>query len=364
MRNSLPPNLMLPQLASCSPSPDETVIYRDPSLTSLKSPYHPGPPCCAPRSPFSAAAARLAKKKPPPPPKSLGSSSSAKGAAKKAPASRPAPGGDARAAWRSPAARARDAFVNPIVQRFLGRDAPALLYRAPSPAAYVVGCYLLGGACFAYAAKYFRDVIYRRPAGLKQWVVNMFWVILIFVVGFGTFVVRKVRLPPFRRGVLVTLECAGKLTPGYQSYRLVQSVSVVPTPIGAGKKVLRLHVESFRMLPGVRPAPVVAACEDVTVTGRFYRHPKPETEEERLYREFLEAEQRQWERDHIFTLPFRQAWDKVKRAYWFVRGLFDDTGFIVLRVNGRRGKWKMYEKPAWVLDEGRPFDAITKQAFA
>ena len=118
------------------------------------------------------------------------------------------------------------------------------------------------------------------------------------------------------------------------------------------------------MLPGLRAKPRIVPYENVMATGRFYKHTKPETEEERLYREFVEKERRQWERDHIFTLPFRQAWDKIKRFFRFLRGIFTDDGFVVLKCNGVRGKWRLNDKPAWILEGGKPFDSIVKQNFA
>ena len=125
-----------------------------------------------------------------------------------------------------------------------------------------------------------------------------------------------------------------------------------------------LHVESFRTLPGRRLRTLVVPYEAATITGRFYKFQKPETEEEKLYREFLEQERQQWERDHIYSLPFRQGWDKIRRFFWFMRGLFTDDGFAFLRFKDRRGTWRLDEKPAWVLEGGKPFDALIKQSFA
>ena len=149
-----------------------------------------------------------------------------------------------------------------------------------------------------------------------------------------------------------------------QAYRLVRTVSVLPTAGPGGHPALKLQVESFSMLPGLRPRPLVVPYEYMSCTGRFYRYQKPETEEEKVYREFLEQEAREWERNHILSLPFRQAWDKIRRFFRFMRGIFTDDGFEFLKVRGMRGQWRLDEKPAWILEAGKPFDALVKQRFS
>ena len=141
----------------------------------------------------------------------------------------------------------------------------------------------------------------------------------------------------------------------------MQAISAVPVP-GAPSELM-LQIESYRNLPWRRSASLVVPYEKVTVTGRFYIHKPPETEEQRAYKAFLEEEDRRWQREHILTLPFRQAGEKLRRFFRFMRGLFGDDGFRLLRVKGRKGIWRLNEKPAWLLEEGKPIDALIRQDF-
>ena len=154
--------------------------------------------CARPTARFSTSTPRRAKKPPTPPPKAKANkpAPSSKNGPRELvlkPTTKALPKSDPRSAWQSlrDSATGRGAF-NPVVQRFVSRSSPQLLYQAPSPALYVTGCYIIGGFCLVYAAWNSWTVLVHPPEGLRTWVVYAIGGISLFVTVFGVYVLRKV----------------------------------------------------------------------------------------------------------------------------------------------------------------------------
>ncbi len=69
------------------------------------------------------------------------------------------------------------------------RPSPTLLYQAPSHTVYIVGSYVIGGFCLAYAGFNFYSHYLLPPEGLAPWVPIAFGGVCVFMTCFGTWLI-------------------------------------------------------------------------------------------------------------------------------------------------------------------------------
>ena len=82
-------------------------------------------------------------------------------------------------------------------------------------------------------------------------------------------------------------------------------------------------------------------------------------------REAHEAELRQREHDraHILTQPFRDFRRLVKRVSRALVRVWSREGFVKVKVDGRGGLWKLDREGGWLLDDGRGLDRLVLGKF-
>ena len=92
-----------------------------------------------------------------------------------------------------PTAKANLTTYKTYAESLNSRPSPTLLYQAPSPALYIIGCYTLGGFCIAYGAYNFW-ANYLHPYGQPPaWVPVAFGAIALGTAVFGFYVLYGVR---------------------------------------------------------------------------------------------------------------------------------------------------------------------------
>lgn len=97
------------------------------------------------------------------------------------------------AARAIPTAKANPTTYKTYAETLNSRPSPTLLYQAPSPALYVIGCYTLGGFCITYGAYNFW-ANYLHPYGQPPaWVPIAFGAIALATGVFGCYVLYGVR---------------------------------------------------------------------------------------------------------------------------------------------------------------------------
>lgn len=86
------------------------------------------------------------------------------------------------------------------------RQSPTLLFQSSSHIGYLVGCYVLGGFCFAYSVINFNTFYLHPPEGVWRPIPIFIGSLCAFMVGVGIFFIRRVSCSIYRhdKGQILT----------------------------------------------------------------------------------------------------------------------------------------------------------------
>lgn len=138
----------------------------------------------------------------------------------------------------------------------------------------------------------------------------------------------------------------------------MRSLTVVPTVLRNGQRSINLRIESGN----IRSKTIDVPYDIVTTSQRLYVPPTVVSATEKLQQMQQAKERWEQQRQRILTLPFRQAGHWMGVGFRGFQRMVDNDGWIYLRVKGYRGRWKLHEKPAWALRNGRHVDEVTRRA--
>ena len=96
----------------------------------------------------------------------------------------------------------KPAAYEPLADKLARRASPTLLYRAPSYASYLFGCYAAGAGLLAAAWFNFRTLIYIQPGGVPSWVPTFTSVGSFMIACGGFWMLLKVRVFAGRKDLL------------------------------------------------------------------------------------------------------------------------------------------------------------------
>lgn len=85
-------------------------------------------------------------------------------------------------------------YTKPLsyADRLISHGSPTLLFKSSSITGYLLGCYTLGGACFAYALVNFNNYYLNPPEGVWTPIPIFLGSVAVFMVGVGIFFFRRV----------------------------------------------------------------------------------------------------------------------------------------------------------------------------
>ncbi|KAL2164626.1 hypothetical protein VTH06DRAFT_3843 [Thermothelomyces fergusii] len=230
-----------------------------------------------------------------------------------------------------------------------------LLYESPSHFWFRVGCFTSATFCVSYTVYQYWTVILHPPEGLMWWIPHAFSVILVFMAGMGAYFVMG----------------AG---------RIVRTIEAVPAAAvakqlasGTTASPIYIEVSTRRMAPFLPPKKHLLLPEEVQLPFRMYsvfsaskasglpagqQRPVGLAERVRAERAAMEARlaEREYIRDHILTVPFRDARRAFGTAWAGIKRSFNREGFARIRLGNR--EYKMDVTGGWALDDGRAMDRL------
>ncbi|KAH6694070.1 hypothetical protein F5X68DRAFT_200184 [Plectosphaerella plurivora] len=149
---------------------------------------------------------------------------------------------------------------------------------------------------------------------------------------------------------------------------IVKSIRAVPTSlmkggppstINPGLTPVHIEVAIKPLLPFRTTPTVITVPPEKLSLGRALYTPTPS---EKMVREAeLQAKlqkKAQWEKDkqHLMTLPFRDAWRYSKMAFHGVKRALTGGGFVKINVGDRKCKLDM--ATGWALNDGKTLEAL------
>jgi frataxin-like iron-binding protein CyaY len=139
---------------------------------------------------------------------------------------------------------------------------------------------------------------------------------------------------------------------------LIRTITAVPIHTAKAPTLsVRIDVGRTIMLPFVPPRSItVPSVSYITLSDTMVPDHYIESALERKQR--LKAEY-EYTRDHIMTLPFRQASQIMFRGFEAAKRVFWRDGFIGVKVEGK-GVLKLDKATGWALDDGRTIDRLFK----
>lgn len=143
-------------------------------------------------------------------------------------------------------------------------------------------------------------------------------------------------------------------------FRVVRSITALPSPAKSGTRELMLRVDAQPTLPGRPPASIVVPSGDVKISSPLF-----ERIEKLSVAESIEARRRldklhESKKTRIMTFPFREAGYFTWRLFRALRTMLSAEQSVYLRVKGRNGVWKLNQNAAWALDGGKAIDRLIK----
>ncbi|KAL8705762.1 MAG: hypothetical protein Q9201_001108 [Fulgogasparrea decipioides] len=224
----------------------------------------------------------------------------------------------------------------PFAQTLAERSNPTVLYQSSSHTTYKVGCYSIGILMFGWVLHAVNQISNYPPKNFPVYLKSLFYGICFIAGGMGLLFF----LRPFR---------------------IIQSIVAIPTILPNGARTLRLQIESTRMFPGIRPKTVTAPATSIHLSSPLFQQrsggvPLRALEERRLAQERASR----LNQGNLFLLPFRQLRFLFWKGWRVVKGVFTNSPFIYLRVQGYNGTWKLGQGSGWALEEGRAIDRVVK----
>ncbi|OLN93920.1 hypothetical protein CCHL11_03457 [Colletotrichum chlorophyti] len=249
----------------------------------------------------------------------------------------------------APVTAPRNPSTYATVTQLAQRSSPTLLYEAASHFWMKLSAWGAMIMFYSYAIINYYTMLLHPPEDIAAWVPHAFAVICLAMAGFGSYFI------------------AG-------AHNIVKTIRAVPTaalakngtlPAGANPKTTPIHLEITvkRTLPG-RTKTLLVAPDQVSMPGRIYNlaaTPYPTPAQERAASRQRRAEARaKWEydREHLMTVPFRDATKGFKAAWYGISRAVTKAGFMKMQAG--KEKLKLDVTSGWALDDGRVIDRLVK----
>jgi hypothetical protein len=242
----------------------------------------------------------------------------------------------------SPPLAAYQSYASKLAQ--LSR--PTLLYQAPSHTGFIISSYTAGALCITYAVVTFWGSYLYAPSGLAAWIAPAYGGVCIAMVALGGYLI----LGPTRVVNNITaIPTALLKNPGARSQASagadltveVRLRKMFPVPFFPARK---LYVRADEISLPLPLAPV-----DTTMSAAAR---KAQARLEAYERQ----QEREYERSHIMTAPFRHASQAFYNLFASLRRAWTRDGFMKLKVKGQ--VYKLDITGGWALDGGRALDRL------
>ena len=145
-----------------------------------------------------------------------------------------------------------------------------------------------------------------------------------------------------------------------QPWRIIRTITAVPSSGGPGTRSLSLYLEYTPLLPGQKTKSLMANPGHVEASDRIYKDEgkRPEAETAEIRRR--QDQMRELDKTRIMTRPFRQASYWSWKGFTSLRKLVASEGFIHFKIKGKNGVWKLDRNAAWLLEDGKAIDKLVK----
>lgn len=252
---------------------------------------------------------------------------------------------------RTPAAPARAAsraggqtFAATLAQR----GTRTLLYEAPSHRWMTLSATTAGIFCLSYAGINYALNVHTAPPELSPWAMAAFTGICAAMAGMGTVfilrpsgIIQSITAVP-RTATSATTAAAARSSPSSSSPGIMLELAI-RRPLGLPLRKVTVAPEKVvlrrRLVPGPGP----------TEEQRYAQAVATRVEREQMAR---------YDRDHLLTMPFRQASRGAAAAWRGVRRALVGGGFASVEVEGR--KCKLDVDSAWALEDGRALERLVR----
>lgn len=232
------------------------------------------------------------------------------------------------------------------------RQSPTLLYQASSHIGYLMGCYTLGGLCFAYSYINISTFYLHPPEEVWSAIPNFIGGLAVVMVGVGIFFLRRVSWSILGMKKIRYLQA---LKPA----RIVRTISAVPSLPKSKTPRLLLRIEAAPMIPRKQPASITVPLGDVTLLSPLYeRDHKLAAVDAKDTRRRYET-MRELNKTNIMTSPFRTFGFLLWKGFRGLKTLFSSEKFVFMSVKGS-GVWKLNTNAAWALENGKAIDRLIK----
>ena len=257
------------------------------------------------------------------------------------------------------------AALRSYAEQLARKNAPTILYEAPSHFWLRVFSFAAGGFCMSYAAINYWSITLHPPEGVAWWVPHGFAVICVFMGAMGGYfvlgtawVVRSIRAVP---GGLLP---AGAAKAGGKAPKANTAAAVA----GGAASPIKLEITLSRVMPLLPARKLFASPEEVILPFKLAATPMAQgvmpakvlTGREQVLKAKAEAEARKaarkYELDHLMTAPFRHAGRGVSQLWSGARRALTREGFAKFQV--KNTSYKLDITGGWALDNGRALDRL------
>ncbi|KAI9800196.1 MAG: hypothetical protein M1825_004180 [Sarcosagium campestre] len=231
----------------------------------------------------------------------------------------------------SSSSASQSAQFRTIADILAARSSPTILYQAPSHSAYIIGSYVSGFFCLSYAGYHFIAHYMQPPPDLPGWVTAAFGIVCFGMTCMGTWLL---------------------LAPS----KLIRSIAAVPIRTSPPSVKVEIGLRRWLPIPFLKPRVVHALPAKLSLNPRLHVPAPPRPRPSDVLRE--EQRQLEYEREHLFSAPFRHFGQALKHGFNATRRVWTREGFSHVRVQGQKGIMKLDRQGGWALDEGKALDRL------
>lgn len=236
---------------------------------------------------------------------------------------------------------------------------PTPLYRAPSHVLFMTSSYLGAFTCYGWAAWNGNTMVFNPPPGLAEWIPYAFGLVALMMSAAGTWLIygtarciRTITAIPRKAN---QISHASIRRPG------IQNQAMVPAVEGAAPE-LEIEVVLNKMFPlPFFPARVIYAKPSEIILPSQLSPPNmspADLRQMRLEEQAMLEQEREYNRNHILTLPFRQLSRGLYEAFRAMRKAWTRDGLTTVTIKGQ--SYKLDVSGGWALDDGKALDRLAK----
>lgn len=253
-------------------------------------------------------------------------------------------------------------YANTLAQK----SHPTLLYQAPSHLLFIVSAYTGAFTCYGLTVFLASTIIINPPPGLAEWIPYSYGSAAIMMSAAGTWLIfstarciRTITALPRK------LDQIPRMVNRNMPRASAQSKAIVPAVEGGAESELQIEVVLRKMFPvPFFPARVIYAKPgEITLSSQLSPPPTKNLSAAELRQMRLEdqarlEEEREYERNHLMTRPFRLMSRGLFELFIAIRKAWTRDGLTKVIVKGQA--YKLDVSGGWALDGGRALERLAK----